>query len=339
MRSLFGVKYSEHRSITNKLVQLSSPSTSHTPKVVRISVRDDDATDSSGDEDMPSCRTRVVKHVSEIRFQVGQGLPQEPPPLPRPKKPVNDRQRLKQNGAPRKYRGVRQRPWGKYAAEIRDPVRRSRIWLGTFETAEEAAVVYDEAAIKLRGPQAQTNFLRPPPTPVPEVDVTSHSVEYDDEYEVGQRLCSPTSVLPYQGNDVAERESAKSKTTSTPTPTTTTASNTTTTSTPTPTTSISSCDVVGGNRKPEEQVMSMAVEEGKMMEELDTPWVLNELFSYEDAPKLMYSFDDYIPDFSFDHRDLEDFSGSIDLDFDSQDFLLLNPTSPSPECQADGYLL
>ncbi|KAK8703962.1 hypothetical protein V6N13_047600 [Hibiscus sabdariffa] len=75
-----------------------------------------------------------------------------------PPMPGERRGRRKQAESGR-FLGVRRRPWGQYAAEIREPTMKERHWLGTFDTAQEAALAYDRAAISMKGAQAGTNFV------------------------------------------------------------------------------------------------------------------------------------------------------------------------------------
>ncbi|OEL32932.1 hypothetical protein BAE44_0006049 [Dichanthelium oligosanthes] len=129
-------------------------------RVVRILVHDADATDSSSSEDEapppPRRRARGVSSSVGAKRRVMEAAGANPPV---------------------RFRGVRRRPWGRWAAEIRNPHDSRRVWLGTFNTAEEAAAAYDVANIRLRGVSARTNFpsarYSPPPPPEPAKPIIS----------------------------------------------------------------------------------------------------------------------------------------------------------------------
>ncbi|MED6197596.1 hypothetical protein PIB30_057994 [Stylosanthes scabra] len=176
-------------------------------KLLRIILTDPDATDSESSNDeaehqnpSPRVKREIITHIITPRLH----SPHSSSPTASSSSPSSpsigsgqnqvDPNRFKRKikrsvSGSRRFRGVRQRPWGRWTAEIRDPTRRKRVWLGTFDSAEEAAAVYDAAAVRFKGPGAAINFPRS------DSEVSGESFAAVSGGREG--FASPTSVLAY----------------------------------------------------------------------------------------------------------------------------------------------
>ncbi|KAJ6839696.1 ethylene-responsive transcription factor CRF2-like [Iris pallida] len=168
---------------------------------IRVVFDDPDATDSSGGEEDEALsplseqrkRKRVIQEISVYPYP-------QPETSSSAKTPKTLKGSKPETGSVPKYRGVRQRKWGKWAAEIRDPIRGARVWLGTYDTAELASEAYVAASKRLQAEKrtleeaatATATITMAAATAAAAASVTSSNATYS--------LPSPLSVFDVSGS-------------------------------------------------------------------------------------------------------------------------------------------
>ncbi|PIN05232.1 hypothetical protein CDL12_22226 [Handroanthus impetiginosus] len=168
---------------------------------VRIICNDPDATDSSDDEGVSEKKVKRIVH--EVCFPIRASKAPESESSVQDsnngeknhkKKRAFPLMESKQSPVTGKYRGVRQRKWGKWAAEIRDPIKHKRIWLGTYNTAEEASRAYELKRLEF---EALANSI----------EFSSEKSSNDDN---NRTVCSSVVVLKHVENPKQQKDAAGS---------------------------------------------------------------------------------------------------------------------------------